>query len=511
MIRYWLKRCTILVGMVVLLNLAEIFGEPYDGQQFELRQPDGSSVIVKVFGDEYYQRIEDLEGYTVIRNEYNWICYATSSADGQGLVATDRVYTNDYGPSYRLRVAGLKKHLDISAQRYQQLAEQRSMRQPGGDSYSFDQIRPISGKVNGLTFLIDFADEPASIPAAEVDSMMNKPGYKRYDNRGSVRDYFIDVSGGKLDYSNFVLGYYRAQKPKSYYDTTIRSRIKELWKETFIWARDQSKFDFSQVTTDDSSRVISVNILYAGLPAQGWGIGLWPHSSSLDTAFALGTVKLVRYQMTNIGRDLSIGTICHENGHMVCKLPDLYDYQHDSKGVGYACLMCMNDRKIPQPFCAPFLLKLGWITPRDLTDEKAGTLLTLAANAPDAFIYKNKKDSCEFFMIEAKTKAKYNGMMRDEGLYIWHVDTNRTRINNNNWQMMKPDSHFVVSLEQADGLFELERNINMGNKGDNHSSLTQQRFNGFTTPSSKWWNDSLSGLSVSAISVPGDSMRFVVG
>ena len=35
------------------------------------------------------------------------------------------------------------------------------------------------------------------------------------------------------------------------------------------------------------------------------------------------------YLLTSLGRsagDLSIGTFCHENGHLLCRFPDMYDY-----------------------------------------------------------------------------------------------------------------------------------------------------------------------------------------
>ena len=58
-------------------------------------------------------------------------------------------------------------------------------------------------------------------------------------------------------------------------------------------------------------------------------------------AFELGPGKLGRdYQITNIGTELTLGTFCHENGHMVCDYPDLYDYGYESSGVGAYCLMC---------------------------------------------------------------------------------------------------------------------------------------------------------------------------
>ena len=39
------------------------------------------------------------------------------------------------------------------------------------------------------------------------------------------------------------------------------------------------------------------------------------------------------YQITDMGNRLTLGTFCHENGHMVCDFPDLYPYTA-GKGLG---------------------------------------------------------------------------------------------------------------------------------------------------------------------------------
>lgn len=54
---------------------------------------------------------------------------------------------------------------------------------------------------------------------------------------------------------------------------------------------------------------------------------LWPHNSILVMGF--GDVRTHYYMISSMGRkpvDLTIGTFCHENGHMLCRFPDLYDY-----------------------------------------------------------------------------------------------------------------------------------------------------------------------------------------
>ena len=70
-------------------------------------------------------------------------------------------------------------------------------------------------------------------------------------------------------------------------------------------------------------------------------------ADALRNDFADG-VSTYRYQITNIGNSLTLATFCHENGHMICFWPDLYDYgsvrgqcrRWDAYGI---CLACYGD------------------------------------------------------------------------------------------------------------------------------------------------------------------------
>ena len=85
-----------------------------------------------------------------------------------------------------------------------------------------------------------------------------------------------------------------------------------------------------------NNQVIACNAFFAGDNSGVWSMGLWPHSWSLYVVGAQelspGGKKIWRYQITDIGNTLSIGTFCHENGHMLCGYPDIYDYDYDSTG-----------------------------------------------------------------------------------------------------------------------------------------------------------------------------------
>lgn len=373
------------------------------------------------------------------------------------------------------------------------------------ESGSADPNTQANKEVTGLTILIDFSDCPGEIPKEEMDELINMEGYNGYGNNGSMRDYFYDISGGKLLYTNNVYGYYRAQKPKAYYnDINAEGRDKELVSEALQFMK-QSGFDFSKITTDNNKMLIAVNVLYAGERNVYWGVGLWPRQGEIDK-FYIGDSYINKYQISNIGASPAIGTLVHENCHLLFNYPDLYDYEDDSYGVGKYCVMGDTDKTNPQPPNA-FLRGIisGWGRVIKLNDLPDKTKVTINANSPDVFVYYGPYAN-EFFVVECVAKKGRWSDMPDEGLAIWHVDVN----GNNDFQEMSSDRHYKVSLEQADGLYELEKNINGGGDGDLFHHGYKDRFDFDTTPSSRWWDNKDSGFAITDISEEGDTMTFVV-
>jgi hypothetical protein len=90
---------------------------------------------------------------------------------------------------------------------------------------------------------------------------------------------------------------------------------------------------------------------------------------------------------------------------------------------------------------------------------------------------------------------------------IWHID----ELQNNSKEQMTPESHYAASIEQADGNFDLEKNINAGSSDDLFDSKNKKGFNDNTLPDAKWWSGALSFLDIHAISAVSDTMRFSVG
>lgn len=200
---------------------------PFLGKTFTFAQPDGTKIQVRGWGDQHYAVFETLDGYTVVKNpSTGFFEIAQVSSDGTSLEPAPGPQANLDGvraavqPNLRIsreaaRAQGMEGALRMSGRRCDQRREQRkslarAARTLGGPLMAPSQ-RETVGDFLGLCLLIDFSDEPGTIPRDEVERFCNQQGYSGFGNNGSVSDYFRDNSIGRCRYTNVVADYYRAQ------------------------------------------------------------------------------------------------------------------------------------------------------------------------------------------------------------------------------------------------------------------------------------------------------------
>ena len=492
--------------LISITTSGMVLADAVDGEIIPEKQPDGEIVQVRIWGDEFYRVAESLDGYTLVRDpRTKVISYAKLSADGNRLESTG-LRVGDAGAA-----RGLAKHLRIDDEaRIALIRERRHQRELDEAQILAEQgltknvkVAPDTGDVQGILLLVDFSDEPATIPALEFDNYCNQAGYSNYGNNGSIYDYFLDVSDGNLSYTNYVTPvYYRAEQPKSWYDDqsqTGHARARTLVREA-LDNLDAGGFDFSEYDSNGDGYIDAINLFYAGYRIS-WGVGLWPHSGGLS--YYADGVYVYRYQMTDITNTLKLRTFCHENGHMICYWPDLYDYDGDSAGVGNFCLMGYGASNTnPCEPSAAMKHYSGWDVVNVLTDSEAG--LTDTAGVNDVHLFPHPVYFNEYYMLENRQRTDRDANLPDDGLAIWHVDENGS----NNYQQGTPGQHYQVALIQADGLRDLENYRDYGDGDDLWGAPTYVECTPNTVPDTDWWSGSASDLWVLDIGESGPIMRF---
>lgn len=502
---------------------------PYKNEQYQFTQPNGEVITLTLNGNSYYAEQRTADGRLVIfDNALKGMAYAKLNDEGSKLISTGVLVSTKNQSA--IQNAQLRfKQAGLSTEAKQRLVEAQQQRMLGEHDVHTHSVQSrmqttqvdaqISGQVKGLTIIIDFPDERGTISKTQIERFLNNYTYTEFGNAQSVRGYFKSVSGGKLDYTNTVTQYYTAKKNKAYYaDSSLSSTVRsqELIKEALDWLEYQQGFDFSTLTTNSSQQIRGLNIFYAGNSDSSWSKGLWPHMARLSPRFCADGVCTDRYQITDMRSSLSIGTFVHESGHLITNWPDLYDYDGSSEGsvasfgvMGYGAIGQTNRFK-PTPPVAHFRAIAGWDTVTELNpainaNAPKGTLShTSGSNA--SYKWTNPSNRNEAYYIEAIHQSGQNSEQPDQGLAIWHVDSSGS--NSNEW---KP----YIQMEHADGNRDPEYKRNRGDGSDlfdyaGEFSNTLPNAQTSRGTNALWWNGSDSGLSISSISSPAQTISFTV-
>ena len=546
------------------------FAAPFE-QWFPDTSPKGVQVRVWGWGDEYSVRYEAEDGHAVVRTgSPRAYYYARQEADGA--LASTGIAVGDETDADRAVLVAIPLHLTDTSAAEREARQKRIQKLDGetGRAARWTKqketmrrlreaqkkglrmappSRPTLGTVKGLTVLIDFpitgssrttwSSVHPSVTKEQLEELLNGEDCTLYGNASSVHSYYHDVSNGRLDYSMAVIGPVTAPNPRSYYDDTsvkgndgecARKLIGDIFKIIWNDANFKTKYlPLLQSLSTQDGVVRSLNIWFAGESATEWSRGLWAHKWAVGSTiastyqFTAGgkTVSFGNYQITPITSTPGIYTFCHENGHMLCDFPDLYNYEESisgNRGVGHFSLMCGSaDEANPPYFDAYLRTAAGWVEPQLL--PSAGGTVTVRNNHTDVWKYENPKDPSEYYLIENRQKTGRDASIKGSGILIWRC----YEWGNNCY----PDPttylsgfasgvyrwNYELSLEQADGSYNIERGTNSGDKYDTwyaENTKSGGVFNDNSLPTAKWTDASNSGLELSDFSKNGETMSFKV-
>jgi len=500
---------------------------PFYGEEFTFTQPDGTTIKVKGWGDQYYAVFEAVDdGYTVVKDPTTgFYSYAELSSDKQEYVSSGvqalKRDPNTLNLERHIRIPGpLARQKALDAYRFMGSMRRCEIRRERRRRALLNAMLGVGptplppawqtrGEYTGLCILIDFPEVEGDIERDMVDNFCNQEGYSEYGNNGSVYDYFLDNSNSLLEYKNIVPDYYTAKQLRQYYtnpnvDYGIRAR--ELVKEAIIWLKDYG-FDFRKLSSDDEGYIYAISVFYAGGRVNNWSEGLWPHAWHLAAPLEVSEgLFAYDYQITNMGNELSLATFVHENGHMLCDFPDLYDYGYESKGAGLYCVMSHGgkDKKNPTEVCAYLKQGAGWGEAKEIAH---GLGYSIGRSSKNRFyLYRNPDKTREYFILEGRWCSGRDESLPASGLAIWHVDEDGS----NNHEQMHPEKHYECSLEQSDGRFDLESGEDPGDEGDLYPNGKNKTFSPRTSPGSQWWSGDRSGLVIKDISSSEEAIKFSV-
>ena len=376
---------------------------------------------------------------------------------------------------------------------------------------------PMKGKWNTLVLLVDFPDKHGYVRPAFFDSLV-------FGNRfGSFRDYYRSLSFNALDIVTVnppgAIGWVTVPHPYSYYvnqdhgwSTNYPHNVQGL-VEDILHAADPS-IDFSKYDNDHDSYVDGLFLVHAGSGAEYtgnnddmWASVVGPQTPQVLDGVTVSRCALVPEYYTS-AEDMTVGVFAHEFGHTGFNLPDMYDVDQTSEGLGQWSLMGSGSWNGPTPGGVPALpdawcrVQMGYAQPIIVADDI--TAAPIPSASQDSVVYKLQRrvnPGSEYFLVENRQQTDYDAFLPGNGLLIYHIDDTVSTIDWNEWcPGNEANGHYLSALEQADEAWELENKVNRGNAGDPFPGSTgAHSFSAWTAPNSNDYAGGATGIAITNI------------
>ena len=424
----------IIVLFALSASISRMYAVPaYPGWQTKT-QPDGSTITVRLVGDEFYSYWETQDGKL-----------ALEQPDGTFVRTAEAIPSRE----------------QVAQRRKASLKYQSGRRKDIG--------HPTQAP-KGLAILVQFANVSfeQQNDSTTFSNLLNERGYSYQGATGSAVDYFSAQSNGQYEPTFDVFGPVTLPHDRVYYGEdgevdgvkTYHRYIADFVIDA-IQAADSAGCDFSQYDSDNDGEVDIVYFFFAGKgqAAGGEAETIWPHNWWLDAALYLGfTHGNSGYYYNKSGRNLpvldgkminkyacsaelqsdgsrsGIGTLCHEFGHVI-GLPDYYDTAYGYNDENYMTparwsIMdfgsYLNNEMTPPNYSIFDKMFMGWAKPKFLTaDKRKNVRMTTDYNdayqitGGDKRVNYNCPDTV--YYIENRQNTGWDEYLPGHGMIVWRV------------------------------------------------------------------------------------------
>jgi immune inhibitor A len=364
---------------------------------------------------------------------------------------------------------------------------------------------PLRGEVRVIVVLVEFSDVHMTATRQHFEELFFSTGVLP---KGSVKEYYTEVSNGAVTIAGEVVGPYRLANTMAHYANGASGtgnslpNARTMAREAALAANPD--VNFGLYDNDANGFVDAFIVVHAGRGAEETGNAneIWSHKWVLSGG-ALNADGTQIYAYLTVPEDAKTGVCCHELGHLLFGWIDFYDTDYSSSGLGNWCLMAggswngNGDRPAhPSAWCKA---DQGWVSVTNVTSNGQQTIQDVKTSHAVYRLWKDGAASTEYFLLENRQKTQFDQFLPAGGLLVYHVDDTVTSNAN--------ESHPKVALLQADGKKDLEAGSNRGDGGDPYPGTANNLIlNSASTPSSRSYGNADTCVAVTNISNTGATM-----
>ncbi len=429
--------------------------------------PDGTTITVRIHGDEFFNYTLTTDGYQVVRLSDGYYYYYTpelyASPQTRSFTATQRasdpMHRTDQEKKY---LSSVSSGVDYE---YMRLGKQAAEVKREMMSQMNMQTRAAMTRTTApRTELGEYIDVPrcliilaqfqdvkfqSSHSQETFNRLLTQNGYNFNGAVGSAKNYFEDASNGQYNPEFITTPIITLPGDMADYggnDTNGSDKGPDQMARDACAAVD-AQINFKDYDGNGDGLIDQIFIFYAGYNEAEGGPddSVWPHrwyvypsnvtGSTVFDGLALSYYACASELKGASGTQLAgIGTFCHEFGHAI-GLPDLYDTDYDTNGngVGVYNVSIMGSGgynsggNIPPTYIAWERDLLGWTKLKDLSAQAGGSTVTLGSVLADNegyFIPTYTTPEKEIFVLESRDGNKWDAPLNGTGLLIYHVDMN---------------------------------------------------------------------------------------
>ena len=367
-------------------------------------QPDGSTLVIRIHGDENRSWKTTLDGRPVFQ-------------DSEGYWRV----TDSIPPAPSTRAKALY---------------------PEGGVISMFLATKAPVNIRTIVIPVQFRDQKFTVPSprASIYNLFNQQYYSENGATGSVLDWFRDNLGASAGFSFDVCDVVTLPNDLAWYGANEEGITDSNLKQMVVHAcqaADAAGVDFTRYDFDRDGFVDNVFLLFAGHnEAEGGSDNtLWPQSWNIaDQGLVLDGMKISNFSLYSEYSGASgyhfagIGTICHEYCHFL-GLQDLYDVNGEKEGesAGLGGLLSIMDRgnynnegRTP-PYLTIFERQMLSLVSMQTVRQERQLLIGPVQESTTAWLLPTQVSGDEFW-LEYRDGSKWDVYIGGAGLVVYHID-----------------------------------------------------------------------------------------